>query len=884
MSPALAETLMPRRYRRKRYYTTAQRILIHLSAEDGGSETRTQDGIAAATMSGRPTVTKWLAVLEGRGILRRERARIPGYQLPKFVYHLSDPGWRQAEGLRARMASEMVEVQSPSLGVLSLRVPDIPALVSPPLELVAAVSLIRRGRLDLASVPRPHGQEHLVWGGSLRQVDHLFGRSHELRILDGWYESRGSLLLVTGLAGIGKSALVATWIQRRRPRAHVFAFQLHRSTKASGLLGDFGAFLATLGRRNLSAHLSQGGALEFPLVERILSRDLEKLPVLMVVDNLEKASRDAVRFIRRPLTNVVQSTPVKLILLSRRIPGWIASSGKVTPVEVMRVRGLDPVASGDLLRHRGLTADGELVRGIVASTRGHPLLLHLAVQGASGNVSTIQEYFETELWNALSAEERTALEAASVFRRAVPSRILENAASVRRRVILDLRSKNLLEQTVSGDYLLHDLVREFLHSRMDGQRIRELHERAARPLLQERDLRDRWEGIYHLIMADRMAESAAYLDSEGAPLLDSVAAEEIASLLRDMRRERMHPAVACVFSEVVGDSLSILGHTGPALFQYQHARNLAEAAGKAERIPRLLRKMGFLERCRNRYSRALGYLVEARGRLTRVHDPTELAEVLRETALVEQATGNLSAAAAYLDEAIDFATDTGDQAALSRALLALGSLETQRGHRDEGLGYNLEGLRIAERLGNFTEIARAHIVAGTGLVELGRLDEGLRHFEQGTELARLLGNLRLTAYGTMNQAATLIDLKRYEEAGGPLHEAESYFEILEERDTLALLRISAGQREMRLGRLPRAERIWQESLDELRKLGTPLDLARALTSVGNYRLETHDREGARANLEEAMKVAGHLGSATLLSEIEEALRRVEGPGIPGSAV
>ncbi|MFA5896169.1 MAG: tetratricopeptide repeat protein, partial [Thermoplasmata archaeon] len=869
-----------RHYRRKRYYTTAQRILIHLSAEDGGPEARTQDGIAASTMSGRPTVTKWLAMLEERGLLLRERARLPGYELPKFVYRLSDPGWRQAEQLQSRLTSEMVEVHSPSLGTLSMRIPDVPALVSPPLNLVAAVSLIHQGRLDLTSVPPTASRtgESLVWG-SLRQVDHLFGRGQELRILDGWYESRGSVLLVTGLAGIGKSALVAGWIQRRRPRAHVFVFQLHRSTKASGLLSDFGAFLATLGRRNLSAHLSQGGALDFPFVERLLARDLGRLPILVVIDSLEQASRDVVRFIRGPLLRVTQSTPTKLILLSRRVPAWTVPPGKVTPIEVMRLRGLDSVASGDLLRHRGFAADEKGVRDIVASTRGHPLLLHLAVQGASGRVSTIQEYFEKELWGALSTEERTALETASIFRRGVVNRILETAAGVRRRVIEDLRLKNLLEQTVSGAYLLHDLVREFLHSRMDEQHVRELHDRASRPLLREREPRNRWEGVYHLIMANRMTEAAAYLESEGAPLLDSVAAEEIASLVRGLSLEQMDWSAACVFSEVVGDSLNVLGHIGPALFQYGHAMRMAEDRSESSRVPRLLRKMAFLERCRGRYARALGYAVEAQARLSQVHKPKELIEVLREIALVEQAMGDLSKAVAHLNEAVDLATDASDGAALSRTLLALGSLETQRGHRERGLQYNLEGLRVAQRSGNLTEVARAHIVVGTGLAELERLEESLAYHDQGLEIAQLLGNLRLTAYATLNRAGALVDLGRYEDAGSVLREAQGYFGILEERDTLGLLKVYEGNRERGLGRWTRAQRAWEEGLATLREYGSPVDLVRALREVGGYHVEHGDSTDGRTYLLEAEGIARKLGNATLLSEIRGDLSRIS-PAAP----
>ncbi len=878
---------MSRRYQRKRYYSTGERILVHLSTDGRTSapkpEARTQDGIAAATLSGRPTVTKWLARLEADGLLMRGRAEVPGYALPKYVYRLSEEGALEAERLQARLSLETVEVHNPSLGTLTMRMADVPALASPGLDLTAAVSLVREGQIDLARLPRPRSTptEPLVWGESLRQVDHLFGREWEMRAVDGWYASPSRVLLVTGLAGIGKSTFIAGWVQRRHPQAHVFEFQVQRSTKATALLADLGGFLAALGRRNLATAISEAGTVDLRLVQRLLVRELARLHVLLILDGIEQASRDLAHFVRENLLGLVGSTPMRLVLVSRSSPAWFSeSAGKVPPFEILRLRGLDPAAAAALLRAKGLRGEDASLREVASSTRGHPLLLHLVAQGGKARGSAVSKYLEDEVWAQLSTDERTALETASVLRRPVRGPILETAAGVRPAVIARLRAKNLLEQTVTGGLFTHDLVRDFVLSHTSEGQRRHLHDRAARPLVREREPRDRWEGVYHLLAAGRPDEAAILLESEGPPLVDSVAAAEITSLIQGLPLDHMDDATSCLFLEMLGDSWRILGHFSPSLRQYGYARRMAEAHKKNERIPRLLRKMAFLERLRNRYPIALGYLVEARARLHATPDAAEMTEVLRELALVEQAVGDLAKASEHLDEAVDLATESADRGALSRALLALGSLETLRGHRERGLEYDLEGLRIAERSGNLTEVSHAHIVVGTALAEMGRFEESLHHYGRGLELARLLGNLRLTAYATMNRTGALLDLQRYPEARVALNDAISSFGILEERDTLALLKVYEGQLEMGLGHWTRAKRVWKEGLAALEKYGSQLDLARALKEVGHFCLLQKEFEEARNHLSEARELAGKIGNKTLLSEIERALLQIERPLAP----
>ena len=860
-----------RHYRRKRTYPTKERVLVHLSAEGLRPRERGQDAVASATKSGRSTLTKWLGRLEDERLVVRERVRIEGHRLPKYAYYLTDEGWTAAARLRERLGADVVTLQAPHLGPLSVRLAEIPTLAASRLDLTSAVSLVEKERIDLKAGPasgsRP--REPLVWRTGLRQVDHLFGREEELQSLDAWYDGGSQVLVITGLPGIGKSALVAGWIRSRRPGVPVYAFELHRSTTPAALLADFGAFLAALGKPGLAAHLAQGDPLDLGFVRRLLERDLARMQILAIFDNADRLARGTARLLGTQLLHLLPASPARVILVGRRPPTWLDFlQGSVPSLVELRISGLGPGASTSLLRYRGLGGNPEAMRDIVRTTRGHPLLLHLAASGGASHATAVRRYLEEEVWDTLTPEQRRTLETASVLRRPAAGRLLASAARVDRRVLDSLTERNLLERTVAGGYLVHDLVRSFLVDRMDARRARILHERVAALLLGSPEPKGRWEGVFHLLAAGKTEAVAQYLDSDGAPLLDSVAAEEIAAVVRSLPSEAADPASSCVFSEILGDSLRIRGHVGPALQQYQHARAQAEERGRDERIPRLLRKMANLERCRNRYPEALGHLVEAQARLLKAEDTVELTEVLREMALVEEAQGDFPGAAKHLNDAIDLAAETSDRGALSRGLLTLGSLESQHGQQERGLGYDREALRVAERSGDLTEVARAHIVLGVDLARAGQNEASLPHYSRGLEIAQLLGNLRLTAYATLNRASTLLELRRYKEAGGPLKEAEGYFAILEEKDTLAFLKTYEGQREVGLGHWTRGVYAWEQGLQGLRMYATPADLAHVLVEISRYCLARDDSKRAESYLSEARVIAEKLGDVTLLSKVE----------------
>ena len=874
-----------RGYRRKRFYSTPVRILTHLSSiashEPSSLSMLTQEGIAAATHSGRTTVTKWLARMESSHLITGERAHVPGHRVRKTVYRLTHAGWVEGMKLRSRLQGDIVEVIAPDLDPTSMRVAEIPEIFPAYVNMTAAVSLVRGGRLDFTML---HGigsgaVAPVLWGDTLRGLGRVFGRSEEFRSLDAWAESPSPLLVVTGIAGIGKSTLVASWLVRQRPRPYIYWFEINEGTTRAIFLRDLASFLARLGRRGLKNVLAERHAEDPQVNARVLARDLREMSILLVLDNYHRATPELANFIAGPILQLSPTTATKVLLVSRTLPSSLMRRkvAKENHVEVLRVGGLQLNASLSLLRAKGFAGDEAALQRVANSARGHPILLSFAAQTGSAVSGEMTGYLEREIWRTLTEDERTVLEAASLFRGLIPLDCLHCFAHEWQVAVHGLQAKNLLAPTMSGGVVVHDTIREYIRERLPDARRRSFHSLAATYFLGGSEMRDHLEGVYHIAEAGDAKAFGEYLASHDRGLLDSVPASELLTVLRKIAGAAFSPVAACVLPELIGDSLRALGDLKPALLEYNHAVHRCDETDRPERIPALLRKMASVERCRNNHAKALGHLVEAQARLKSHPNALESGEVLREMALLEGAKGQLSEAAIHMNEAVDLATEASDPSALARSLTALGSLENDRGNLERGLEYKLESLRIAERAGNLTETARASISAGVSCHSLGRYEESLTYYDRALQLARLVGNLRLIAYATMNRCASLIDMGRAVDMASELAEAKQLVQILEERDTLALLDIYEGQREFELGHSSRAIRLSDQGLRVLRQFGERSDLARSLFFVGRSCLEHGEKTAARRHLSEALDLARALGNAALLSEIEPLLQPVTPP-------
>src|SRR5207247_8547853 len=117
-------------------------------------------------------------------------------------------------------------------------------------------------------------------------------------------------------------------------------------------------------------------------------------------------------------------------------------------------------------------------------------------------------YLEREIWRTLSKDERTILEASSLFRGLIPADSLHCFSDEWQAAVHGLQAKNLLAPTISGGVVVHDTIREYVRERLPEARRRSFHSLAAVYFMDGSEMRDRVDATYPVIEARGMTAIA----------------------------------------------------------------------------------------------------------------------------------------------------------------------------------------------------------------------------------------------------------------------------------------------------------------------------------------------------------------------------------------
>jgi hypothetical protein len=239
----------------------------------------------------------------------------------------------------------------------------------------------------------------------------FLGRDEELTALLGILEEGGPLVVfVHGIAGIGKSSLLAAFAAAARERG------------ATVLQIDCASIEPT--HRGFLAELSRviGGDAKASPLEKLAGLASK---VVIAVDTYE-AFRISDQWIRQSFLPQVPGS-VRVVIAGREPPSlaWFGSLGWSGGLSVQELGPLDEASAIEILRSAGLSTNAATRVNRVA--RGYPLALRLAAAGrvtmSTEDVAArraVDELAATYLSQA-DPGTRTALEAASVVRRVTPS-------------------------------------------------------------------------------------------------------------------------------------------------------------------------------------------------------------------------------------------------------------------------------------------------------------------------------------------------------------------------------------------------------------------------------------------------------------------------------
>ncbi|MCI4371313.1 MAG: hypothetical protein L3J78_01545, partial [Thermoplasmata archaeon] len=706
------------------------------------------------------------------------------------VYELGPGGQEIARRMREHARAKPVQLSGPD-GMHAVTGSEaIEALRRAGLRESEAVQRILAS--DIVALPSPEPPKAAPVAGRP-----FFGRDEERRSLREWLAGDSdSVAVVIGVAGIGKSALVARLLEgESRP---VLMRRVYPHDDAHGLLSSFADFLTRQGRRRLKAVITRPAYDPMEAIA-VLRGDLRGFVV--AIDDLH-ASPAADALLRALLE---APTGAKIVVATRTQPGFYERSGLVAGhVFEVHLDGLDAVASAELLTARGAALAADDVRHVIAATHGHPLALELfAASGLdAGAVETERYVLETVLEDLDDASE-SLLRTFAVLRRPARSpEILGATLSQLRR----LARRALLHHRDEG-YLIHDLVKEFFLRRMADAARREAHGRAAAYWAGRAD---GLEESYHRIEAGASEAAAARLLEIGGAFAESARAGDLESaLLRVPRDPRLE---------------ALLAETQMFLGKFEDARAVLERVAASGVPAERLRARIQLGRIANRlgaYADARKELREAADEAARSHAPEIEGEALRALGSVERKLGDLGAAAEHLTRAAEVLRN--DSRERVRALTELGAVLIDRGDMGAAKASLLEAassVRHASR-----DDAAIRINLGIVMSREGDPRGAAATFERSADIALGTGDVRFASYALANAVDNLVRLEAFDSAESTAKRALALATTIGDPIALSTARANLGLVFAKRGEWSKAEEHLLGSIELIARIDNPRSMA-----------------------------------------------------------
>ncbi len=490
----------------------------------------------------------------------------------------------------------------------------------------------------------------------------------------------------------------------------------------------------------------------------------------------------------------------------------------------------------------GHVPDGTVIEGIFRRSEGNPFyaeeLLASAQDGGGQLPASLRDALLLRV-ERLPAATREVLQAAAIAGRSVDHRLLAHLVGLDEPTLLaalrEATDSHLLVPSADGMTCAfrHALLREAVYDdALPAERLR-LHRTIAETLGTHREyagpsaaaeLAHHWHAagerrptltasVPAAEEAERMhayAEALRHVD-RALELWDQVDAPEEASGI-----DRVDLLLRG--SQLAGWA----GDASRAVTLAEQAR--AEVDEEAEPLRAAAAEMtiGRAMHFAGRGADAIEHLATARRLVPR--DPPSLAyaEALVGEGRVLMVNGRAPEAQAPLEEAIPLVELLGDRKLKARLLSTLTLVYTNLGEFERAVAAGREGLRIAKEIGSAEDIARGYINGSQAIDDVGRIEEALALGMEGIAAAERLG---------MGHAAG------------------------------DQLRMQAGWRLLRMGRLQDAERMIQPALDDAT---SPFNVAGLENLAGHLAAERGDFDAAEQLLERAWELMQRSGGFQLI--------------------
>lgn len=458
--------------------------------------------------------------------------------------------------------------------------------------------------LEIPAPPRPDRPPEL---------DEFVGRMRELAVYAEALATR-HVAVISGMAGVGKTALAARLARQFRPPDAIFWHSFREREGIEVIIWKLAGFLAWHGQEELW-HMVQSArqtGSQLPPPETLFDYVLQMVEgrgYLLCFDDLHLVEKDPllIRLVGR-LRAALGLGGLALVITTRRVLSFMQMQ------EADSLAGLSAEDARLLLERWRLQLPGPLFERLYAHTGGNTQFLTLAmnvlqqeadVAGALERLAesdNIERYLLVEVEERLSEQEQMAMGAVAVLLGYPGSQDVIEAmldGESMRRSLRQLVDRHLLivrDGARGKEYQQHAMVQAFYYELLGRTKRRSMHLRAA--AFYEMDDPDLLRAAIHYERGGSTARSAQ-LATQGLPALISQGqTRSLRHLLQQFTAAHLEPADWINVNLALGQLCALVGEDEQARGHYQEALDRLERIDGSQTAyalrARALRGMGQL--------------------------------------------------------------------------------------------------------------------------------------------------------------------------------------------------------------------------------------------------------------------------------------------------
>ena len=471
------------------------RLILHLFEEHNQknkflvSHSVTRPGIAEACALHPPNVSRSMRSLVSNSIVEEHMRSVKGDSRKQKTWQLTDEGERLAKKIVNKVGNLKVLIRDKNGDLLEILASNASQKLESKLSLLQILmhalheGVLTYGDIRFGPILRKEKKEDdasILMSGATStyltrppKIRKIHGRINETKKLEEWYNSPSHCMIVTGIAGIGKSTLCAEWLNDYNHNCIWYPCQPWDTE-----LGVTISLLHSLGIRENNDKmklietlpLSPGQTLEIDMLTRRLIEFLNnsEKKLLFVLDDVHNLPKSAMKLISA-LLQISQNTSLRLLLISRKELKFYDRRDVHTRkiVSELSLSGLT-IEELDIWLNK-FSKETVSAKEIHSATGGHPLAIELLEMYGQKVHGDWLRFLDEEILDVLPKPEYELLATLAISERPILWEKLASVSEFNGKPPEQLIKHGLLIELNEG-FWLHEALRERLLREVNKKR------------------------------------------------------------------------------------------------------------------------------------------------------------------------------------------------------------------------------------------------------------------------------------------------------------------------------------------------------------------------------------------------------------------------------